>query len=357
MKIIYFTRIQSPFIVELAGQLQREMPVGTSLILNVANSLPPERAHWGNKVMSNITIENYPSDMAHYLDGHNPDIIIFTGYRAKGYNKAKKWAVNNKCKFFMYACEKLIEYKKSDLFVWLKYQIYKRKTRNVNGVMACGNRALALYQKYTDVPVINIPYTFDMTRLLNYNMLPFDGKELVFLISGRLEPFRNPIYSITVFEEIKKRFPNINMKLIISGKGSLYDTIIKMIDEDGISKDVSWMNDFESWDEIHEIYKKAHILLCLQDYGGWGLIVQEAMAAGLLVVGSSGIDAVDQLVVDGHNGIYCNLKDYSSIIDSITEMVNNPESFNKARRSARECVKYADVFFYAKRLARFIQKY
>lgn len=354
MKILYFTIIQSPFIVELASELQKEIQCD-SLILNVLRSLPPERSHWGKTIKDNVIIEQFPHNITDYLNKHNPDIIIYTGYRTKGINKAKKWAKNNNCKFFMYACEKLIEYKKNDFLIWLKYQIYKIQSHNINGVLACGNRAMQLYQKYTNSPVINIPYTFNMDNLKKFDLLKYDGSDLVFLISGRLESFRNPIYSIKIYSQIKKRLPNIKTKLIISGKGSLYNDIIKLIEDLDLTNDVKWINNFSKWEEIHEIYKKAHILLCLQDYGGWGVIVQEAMAAGLIVVGSSGVDAVDQLIIDGYNGIYANLKDPNNIIDSIIDIANNPQLFNHIRINARNSIECNDVKFYAKKLSRFLK--
>lgn len=357
MKILYFTIIQSPFIVELASELQKNMLYENKLILNVLKPLPPERSHWGKMECENIIIEDYPSDINAYLNKHKPNIIIYTGYKTRGINKAKKWANKNNCKFFMYACEKLIEYKKSDFVIWLKYQLYKIQCRNINGVLACGNRAMQLYQKYTNVPVINIPYTFNMDKLKMFNLLEYNGNELVFLISGRLESFRNPIYSIKIFNEIRKRLPNIKTKLIISGKGSLYNEIIELIDNLGIISDVEWINEFSKWEDIHEIYKKAHILLCLQDYGGWGVIVQEAMAAGLVVVGSSGVDAVDQLIIDGYNGIYANLKDANNIIDTIIQLAKNPSNFNEMRINARNTIEYNDVRFYAKKLSSFLDNY
>lgn len=143
--------------------------------------------------------------------------------------------------------------------------------------------------------------------------------------------------------------------MIISGKGSLYNDIIKLIEDLDLTNDVKWINNFSKWEEIHEIYKKAHILLCLQDYGGWGVIVQEAMAAGLIVVGSSGVDAVDQLIIDGYNGIYANLKDPNNIIDSIIDIANNPQLFNHIRINARNSIECNDVKFYAKKLSRFLK--
>ena len=260
-------------------------------------------------------------------------------------------------KFFINCSEKISEYNCSPFIVWLKYKYFQHRVKGVCGMMAISNRALERYQKYSKAPTIVIPYTFNMDRLLAFDPLEYDGKTLTFLISGRLEQFRDPIYSIKLYNDIKKARPNIKTRLIISGKGSLYHKVIELISDLGIEKDTVWMNDFNKWEEIHEIYKKAHVLLCFQEYGGWGLIVPEAMAAGLVVACSSTVDSGDNCIIDGYNGLYCNRKDYVTTLNSILDIVDNPEKFDYLRRNAKESAIVGDVKYYAKRLAKFIQAY
>ena len=269
----------------------------------------------------------------------------------------KEMGKKNDVKFFLNCSEKILEYNQSSFVIWLKYQYFRYISKGVNGIMAISNRALANYQKYTSSPTIVIPYVFDLSHLLNFGLLPYDGRSLTFLISGRLEEFRDPIYSVKLFSEIKKQRPNISMNLIISGKGSLYEKTKQIIIDLGIEECTSWLNDFDNWAQIHDIYKKAHILLCMQKYSGWGLIVPEAMAAGMLVVCSSTVDSGDNLIIDRYNGLYCNRYDPKTTISSILKVIDNPGAFNTIRKNARDSVKVEDVHYYSERLANFIQSY
>lgn len=358
MKLLFFVVNQSPFNIELVDHLYNYLPKGSSVKIILQNKMELCRSQWGLKTCTNpIEIHERPRKLELFLEQEKPEVVVYTSYRSSGFMKAKRWARKHGVKFFVQCSEKLIEYKRSSFFIWLKYQLFKYRTSGVNGITAAGNRAMDLYQKHCGAPCLCVPYTFDMTRLLDFRPLPYDGKNLVFLISGRLEPFRDPIYSIRLFSDLKKMKPDINMNLIISGKGSLYDTIIKLLKEMKIEDCTTWINEFGKWEEIHEIYNKAHVLLCMQEYGGWGLIVPEAMASGLLVAGSSGVDSVDTYIVDGYNGLYCNRKDYNTILSSIIEIVSDKDRFEQVRYNARETIKYGDVKYYAKRMASFIQKH
>lgn len=356
MNLIFFAKNQSPFVIEMVDELFTCLPVGSTVRIILQSKMGKERSHWGLKQCYNpIEIIDMPTDICDFLNNTTPDCIIFTGYRMKKFLVIKKWAIRNHVKFFLNCSEKITEYKQLPFFVWLKYKYFQYRVKGVNGMMAISNRAMERYQKYSNAPTIVIPYTFNMNRLLSFDPLKYDGKSLKFLISGRLEKFRDPIYSIKLYNDIKKARPNLKTQLIISGKGTLYNNIIELINNLGIEKDVVWMNDFNKWEEIHEIYKKAHILLCFQEYGGWGLIVPEAMAAGLVVACSSTVDSGDNCIIDGFNGLYCNRKDYQTTLYSLLSLIDDPEKFNYIRKNAKESSKFGDVKYYASRLALFIQ--
>lgn len=356
MKLLFFSVNRSPFMVELVDNLYNYLPSGSEVKMILQYPLEAARSHWGEKDCKNpihILFNKEPIDL--FLSKEKPDTIIYSSFRTPNFMRAKKWAKNNKVKFFVYSGEKLLEYGHGSLYMWLKYKLFQYRMMGVDGQIAISNRAMALYQKYCSAPTIVVPYTFDMSRLLSFAPLEYDGTRLTFLISGRLEPFRDPIYAVRLFADLKKLRPNIEMKLIISGKGSLYDDILRLIEDLKLGDCTTWMNDFKEWSEIHEIYTKAHVLLCLQAYGGWGLVVPEAMAAGMLVVGSSGVDSVDNMIIDGYNGLYCNVKARDVIIRSLLSVIDNPSVFNGIRSKAKECAEFGDVFHYAKQLASFIQ--
>lgn len=358
MKVVFFIVNKSPFNIQLADKLCSYLPARSEIKVVAIYPMAKSRSQWGETKIENIeTVDEMPSDLTTYLSMYNPDTIIYSGYRSTGFKEAKKWALKNQKNIFLNCSEKLWAYKQSWFKVLLKYWLQAKVASGICGAICVSNRGMKLYQHFLKVPVLMIPYCFDMSKLRSFEIKPFDGKNLTFLISGRLEPFRDPIASVKVFAELKKRCPHINMKLIISGLGSQYDEIIQLLQDLNIDSCTEWKNDFKNWTEIHDIYKSAHILLCLQEYGGWGLIIPEAMAAGLCVAASSEVDSADVYIIDQFNGLYVNKKDHKTLISTLEELINDKAHFDKIRSNARESMQYADVDAYARKLSTFIINY
>jgi glycosyltransferase involved in cell wall biosynthesis len=59
---------------------------------------------------------------------------------------------------------------------------------------------------------------------------------------------------------------------------------------------------YVSYDRLPEVYRECGILAFPTLADEWGLVVVEAMASGLPVLGSRYSQAVEDLVVDGQNG-------------------------------------------------------
>lgn len=185
-------------------------------------------------------------------------------------------------------------------------------------------------------------------------MIPFDGKNLTFLMSGRLMAFRDPLHSIRIFHQLISLLPEMNLNLIVSGLGPMFDDVKNYVRELNIEDKVSYENDFKDWYDIHQIYFHAHILLCMFTYNGWSLTIQEAMAAGQLVIATNCIDGADQLIIDGYNGLLVQKTSDKNTLQDIVKMVRDIKQFENYRLNARESVKSIDLKRIAERLYEFI---
>jgi glycosyltransferase involved in cell wall biosynthesis len=89
--------------------------------------------------------------------------------------------------------------------------------------------------------------------------------------------------------------------LVIVGEGPLRDAIANHVSKLGLTSHVHLLGR-KSYDELPEIYglARAFVLPSLTDE--WGLVVNEAMAAGLPVLVSKGAGCHEDLVEDGVNG-------------------------------------------------------
>jgi len=364
MKIIFFTNDKSPFMIELMENVSSKLPKESELIYVAKKDLDDDRTHWKVKKHSELRFERMPVSVKEFLDLENPDILIYVGYHGGNLITIKKWSRNHKKKFFIWAGERILEYninyghfkKYNKFFVMFKYLMHKYYTKNVNGLIACGNRASYLYQENTKykIPIVNVPYVFNMKDMLSREMMTFDGENLTFLISGRLLEYRDPLHAIKLFHKLIPLLPDLKIRLIVSGLGPLYDDVKKLVSNLKIEDKVTYENDFQDWYDIRQIYYRSHILFCMHQYSGWGLTIQEAMAAGQLVIASNAIDAADQLIINGYNGLLVHKSSDKDTLNEIVNLLMNKIKFHYCRVNARETVKTIDLDIISTRLVDFI---
>ena len=150
------------------------------------------------------------------------------------------------------------------------------------------------------------------------------NNEINFLYCGRLVEFRNPIFVIKIFEQVlKKNKSNKILKLFISGEGPLENECKQLISDLNIANNIVWMEKVNSWDEIPKIYNKIDILLALQNYSGWGMIIPEAMASGKAIISTNKMESSDTFIINGYNGFLVDINNKNEIESSILFYVDN----------------------------------
>ncbi|HDQ04302.1 MAG TPA: glycosyltransferase family 1 protein [Deltaproteobacteria bacterium] len=133
---------------------------------------------------------------------------------------------------------------------------------------------------------------------------------------------------------IKKINTNHDIKVLVAGKGNIkkYES---MADQLGIGSNVIFAG---VCSDIARIYQAGDILALLSGFDTFGMVVTEAMAAGLPVIISDKVGAKD-LVRDGENGFVvqrdCVNEIRSRIIYMVNEEVRSAMSSN-ARNSVRD---------------------
>jgi len=82
---------------------------------------------------------------------------------------------------------------------------------------------------------------------------------------------------------------------------------------------------------IAALYRASHILLCPSDFEPWGVVVNEAAAAGMAIIASDVVGAAAELVRDGVNGGIFPAGDLPALTAALRE-VTDP-AIVEARRS------------------------
>ncbi len=118
------------------------------------------------------------------------------------------------------------------------------------------------------------------------------------LFSGRLVPQKRVDLLLDAFAAIAAERPDWD--LLIAGDGVLGDELRQRVPQVLRSR-VVWTGFLEQ-EDLKSAYHASDVLVLPSDYEPWALVVQEAMAAGLVVVSSDVAGASFDLIEDGISG-------------------------------------------------------
>lgn len=89
--------------------------------------------------------------------------------------------------------------------------------------------------------------------------------------------------------------------LVLVGDGPLQGALKRLCDELGLGERVHFVG-FRQYEELPAYYGLARAVVLTSWSETWGLVINEAMAAGLPVIVSNRCGCAEDLVVNGHNG-------------------------------------------------------
>lgn len=130
-------------------------------------------------------------------------------------------------------------------------------------------------------------------------------KTFDFIFCSRIEPGKSPLFALDVAAETARRLGR-TVRILFAGSGSLEDQVREAAA--GLSGLVdAEFHGFAAQGELPQLYQSASIFLFPTLADVWGVVVNEACAAGLPVIVSPHAGVIEELVRDGENGFVCDL--------------------------------------------------
>lgn len=192
---------------------------------------------------------------------------------------------------------------------FIKRRLYTWWLKRASGVMPMGDLGSQFFMKYgADTnqmyfvpcwPNFEAFNQVDPCDLVRFRQrFGLDERRRHLLFCGRFVPEKRVDLLIDAFAAIAVQRPDWN--LLIVGDGILKSDLKRRV-PDTLQARVVWTG-FLDREEPALAYHSADVLVLPSDHEPWALVVQEAMAAGLVVVSSDVSGAAYELVVDGHSG-------------------------------------------------------
>ena len=172
--------------------------------------------------------------------------------------------------------------------------------------------------------------------------IPTDAR--VILNIGRIDPQKNQLDAIEIYQRLASEHPNTHMVLAGAETDDGYARTIKSaILNSPFSKQIHLLGALPAGSaELVDAYHGSNVFLLSSLHEPFGIVLLEAWAAGLPVV-SANVGGVPSFVEDCRNGFLYSSGDISEAVSCLKMLLGNQAMRNTIRRNASESVQRFDV--------------
>jgi glycosyltransferase involved in cell wall biosynthesis len=156
-----------------------------------------------------------------------------------------------------------------------------------------------------------------------------EADDLVLLAVGRLVYSKAHEILIAAMPAVLQKFPNA--KVGICGDGVLRAKLEAQIKSLGLSDSVKLLGES---DHVAKFLASADIFVLPSLWEGLPIALLEAMSAGLPVI-STKVEGVEEVIVEGENGLLVPIGNSAALADAITQLLADPQLRHKMGASSK----------------------
>ncbi|MBA4107335.1 MAG: hypothetical protein C0485_16440 [Pirellula sp.] len=245
-----------------------------------------------------------------WLQDQQIDSVLVQGCGDMGRMRIIRWCKRHGVECFLTGDFNICSDNHRPLKRWLKRRVYERAVAWSTGLMPCGQHGLALLHRYggKSKPAHMFPFVPDVelfTRPSEESIAAARDKfglepgRRRFVFSARMMQAKRPDLAVRAFVEIAGL--RSDWDLVMIGDGPLRLQLEASIPPHLKSR-VLWTGFLNDVSEMAGAYSLCDVLVLPSDHEPWGVVVVEAVAAGLAIIASDKVGAVPELVHHGANG-------------------------------------------------------
>lgn len=292
-----------------------------------------------------------PQLLQKLIDEFQPNIIHSHLFEAEIISRScyfpkAKWfshCHDNMWQFESFRCENLLNKQKATTSYEKKY-ILKRYLKNG------GNQFIAISRHTLDYFQKQLP-NFKTTLILNainydcfYRSNKMQKKKLRLINVGSFQRKKNQKFLIEIAKKLKEN--NIDFEVCFLGEGENRISCENLVKNYDLSNQIKF---YGNVDNVSKYLWESSIYIHCAYYEALGLVLLEAMAAGLPIITLDGGGNRD-LIQEGKNGYMIFEENAQEFANKIVKLWNDKQRYSEISKYAQEFAKDYDIKPYIKRL-------
>lgn len=171
-------------------------------------------------------------------------------------------------------------------------------------------------------------------NMIDYN-LPFisDYRDKRILMVGRLEKEKGLFDAIDIMKRLQEKMITFHFDIV--GDGPLKSQLMQYVNEKGLTDFVQF-HGFQSHAYIEELMKHTSLYLMTSFTESFGLVLIEAMNAGIPCLSFDSAEGAQELIQNDSNGYLIKNRNVDEMASQIIYLFQNPEIIQRLGKNAKE---------------------
>lgn len=274
---------------------------------------------------------HFNHDIWSELDRLRPDVLVTTGFNPT-HLIAYGWARVHGIRHVAMTDGTLeSEETLTPLHRWIRRRVYDR----TSSFIGASEGSMRLYRDYAIEKEKMFKSHLCADNELFFNAVP-QKKSFDFIFCGRFVAVKNPLFALQVSAGVAQRLGR-QISIVFVGSGPLNEEIqraAKLLEPHVITTFAG----FAKQEELPRWYGAARLFLFPTQWDPWGVVANEACAAGVPVMVSPVAGCVGDLVIHGENGRVLPLQQ-GLWIETAAELLQDDVEYQRLSRNCRERVR------------------